>query len=107
MATGMTWSWAALAGALIATALGQGFFKLFFRSSTWRHLALGLCLFAAAPLCNYVALRQLAIDTVYMSTAITQLLVLGFSTSVLKEKLTRDHGIAMALILSGIIVYNL
>jgi uncharacterized membrane protein len=42
---------------------------------------------------------------VYMSTALTQVLVAGLSRWVLREPLTADHGVGLVLIVAGIVVY--
>ena len=101
----MTAHWLALAGALCATALAQLFYKLYFRSHRKVHLVLSVGCFLSASLCAYGALKGLTIGMVYMSTALTQLLVIGLAHFVLGERLSRDHGIAMALIVSGIVIY--
>jgi len=98
-------AWLALAGALLATAHGQLMYKLYFRSKRVYHLALSVGFFLAAPVCAYLALRTLNIGTVYMSTAITQVMVMALSHFVLGERLTMDHFIAIVLIVSGVTMY--
>ena len=97
---------AALIAALTGTALGQLNFKLFYaRNRRWRNLVIAFLFFCAVPFCSYIALHRLTIGLVYMCTAVTQLLVLGLSHFVLKEKLNRNHAIALVLIITGIIIY--
>ena len=98
-------SWLALGGALLATAHGQLMYKLYFRSKRVYHLGLSVGLFLAAPICAYFALRTLNIGTVYMSTSITQVMVMALSHFVLRERLTIDHFIAIVLIVSGVCLY--
>ena len=43
---------------------------------------------------------------VYMSTGMTHVLVLYLSGSVLGEKLTPDHAISVALIVTGVATYG-
>ena len=96
----------ALIAALTGTALGQLNFKLFFvRNKQGKYLLFALLFFCTVPLCSYIALHRLTIGLVYMCTAVTQLVVLGLSYFVLKEKLNRHHAIALLLILTGIVVY--
>lgn len=95
----------ALAGALFATAQAQLSYKLYFRARQRTHLAVALVCFTGASVGSYIALKSLSIGTVYMSTAITQLIVVGLAHRVLGEPLTRDHGIALVLIVSGIVLY--
>lgn len=97
--------WFALGTTLIMVAVGQTFFKLFAMRTNWLLLGLAGISLITATLTNYIALQGLALGLVYMSTALTHLLVLLLSRVVLKETLTRDHAIAMSLIISGLIVY--
>ena len=98
-------SWLALLGALCATALAQLFYKLYFSAHKRAYLVLSIGCFVAASLCAYLALKQLGIGMVYMSTALTQLMVAVLAWRVLGEPITRDHGIGLALIVSGIVLY--
>lgn len=95
----------ALAGALTATALGQVCFKLFFKNKQYHYLIMAIALFCIAPLCSYVALGELSVGFVYMSTALTIVMVVLLSAFVLGECLTRDHGIAMLMIVAGVVLY--
>lgn len=106
----MSASVAALAGALLSTALAQVSYKAYFGrggDATRRPLLLALAvgLFVSAALCSYLALRGLTLGVVYMSTALTHVMVAGLSWKLLGEKLTRDHGVGLALIAAGIVVY--
>jgi drug/metabolite transporter (DMT)-like permease len=97
--------WLALAGALLSTAQAQLSYKLYFREKRRTHLVVAIACFVGASVCSYFALRSLTIGMVYMSTAFTQVLVVGLAHWVLGEPFTRDHGVAMALIVLGIVVY--
>ena len=101
----MAGAWLALSGALLATAFGQLMFKLFFRGYRFIWLAAAIAFFCIAPFCNYLALQTLGIGTVYMSTAITIVLVVLLSRMVLGERLSREHGVATLLIVCGVLVY--
>ena len=103
----MNGAWFALGGALLATAIGQVMFKLFFRRHRYIWLATAIGFFAIAPVCNYLALQTLGIGMVYMSTALTIVLVVGLSRLILGERLSRDHGIATILIVCGVLIYAL
>lgn len=100
-------SWVALGAALVATSLGQVIFKLFFKTRNRLHLAAALFFFMAAPVGSYFALKEISIGVVYMSAGIIHVLVLLMSRYILQEKLTRDHTIAMLLIVSGLIIYGI
>ncbi|MHC4772731.1 MAG: EamA family transporter [Planctomycetota bacterium] len=95
-----------LIAALVGTALGQLNFKLFFvKNRCWTNMIAAAAFFCAVPFCSYFALRQLSVGLVYMCTSVTQLMVLGLSHYILKEKLTKNHVIALTLIIAGILIY--
>jgi drug/metabolite transporter (DMT)-like permease len=98
-------AWLALGGALLATALAQVAFKLRFTTERRAWLAAAILLFLCATGGSYLALQGLSIGMVYMSTALTQVLVAGLSRWVLREPLTADHGVGLVLIVAGIVVY--
>lgn len=97
--------WLALGGALVTTALAQVAYKLHYGRPGGGWLAAAIAMFVAASVLAYLALRALPVGTVYMSTALTQLLVAALAWRVLREPFTREHGIAMAFIVLGIVVY--
>lgn len=108
----MTGAWLALGAALVSTALAQVAYRWHCRPrpgaprGPWGPgVAAAVALFLAATAFAYLALRALPLGTVYMSTALTQVLVAGLSWWVLGERLTRDHGVAMACIVLGIVAY--
>ncbi len=101
----MAISWLELALALVTAAVGQVTYKLYFRAGKRHYLVLTVFFFVLASVCAFLALKQLSIGIVYMSTALSQLLVAGLAWGVLKEPLSRDHGIALALITSGVVLY--
>jgi drug/metabolite transporter (DMT)-like permease len=102
----VTGAWIALGGALLSTAFAQLAYKLHFvRSAGWLWLGTALVLFVGASGFAYLALKSLTIGMVYMSTALTQLLVAGLSRWVLREPIGADHAVALGLIVTGIVVY--
>jgi drug/metabolite transporter (DMT)-like permease len=102
----LIWAWIALGTSFTTTACGQVTYKLFSTTRKLLFLGLALGLFIAAQLGNYIALHRLDIGTVYIGTGITQVLVLALSRVILREKLTRDHIIAVALIVGGLALYG-
>lgn len=98
-------SFIVLAAALTSVAFGQLNFKLYAVKSSYVNLAIAIVLFAAAQVGFFVALMDLRIGVVYMSTALTQGLVLLLSHYVLRETISRHHGIALLLIVIGIVLY--
>lgn len=93
--------------ALIFTAIGQLLFRLYYVRANKKYLAAALGSFVVVPLFSYIALLNLTLAFVYMSTALIHILVLSMSRVFLKEQLTRKQIISMSLIVMGIIVFNL
>ena len=98
-------NYSALVLALILTALGQVYYKMYFTYRQRRYLVLAIGFFVSVPILNYIALKGITIGIVYMSTAVAHLLVVGLSHYLLKETLTRDHFVAMTLIIFGVFLY--
>lgn len=103
----MVVSWVALTAALLCTALGQVFYKMFFTDKRWRYLVIAILTFVMIPPLSYLALKHLTIGFVYMSTAFTQVIVLAMSRYILHETITRQHLLASALLVIGIVLYAL
>ncbi len=98
--------WLVLAGALTATALAQVSYKAYFsRSRRLALLATALGLFVVAQLGFLVALTDLEVGVVYMSMGLVQVMVLVLSYTVLRERITPDHIVAVALIVGGLVLY--
>lgn len=107
----------ALVAALACTAFGQLAYKQLVDGrrgglrSGWRDprslrlLFMALALFGTAQIGFFLALRGLSVGVVYMSTGLTQVLVLALSRVVLREGVGSDHAIAVGLILSGLALY--
>jgi len=97
--------WLALLMALIATAVAQLMYKLFYLKGNVRYVIIAIVLFVTTPAFAYLALKGLGLGVVYMSTAITQVLVLLLAYFFLNEEVNRVHIVAMLFIISGVIVY--
>ncbi len=96
-----------LFNALLFTAIGQLLYKYYYRKKNKVFLGLALVFFVLVPFFNYKSLVGLSIDTVYMATAITIVVVMLFSVLLLKEKVHKYQLLGSIFILMGIIVYNL
>lgn len=97
---------AVLTMAVTSTALAQVSYKRYFSSDRTRVLLVAaLGLFALAQVGFFAALTRLDVGVVYMSTGITHVLVIGLSRFVLRERVTRHHLIAVALIAGGLVLY--
>jgi multidrug transporter EmrE-like cation transporter len=95
-----------LAGALIFTSTGQLLYKYYHKLNNKIYLALTIVSFLLVPVFSYNALKELAIDTVYMSTSITIVMVLLGGAFLLKEKLSKRKIIGSVIIIIGVIIYN-
>jgi len=92
---------------LLFTAAGQLLFRMYYVRKKKIYLASALGAFLAVPLLSYLALLNLTLAFVYMSTALIHVLVLIMSHMFLKEHLTLKQYVSMSLIVVGIIVFNL
>jgi drug/metabolite transporter (DMT)-like permease len=94
--------------ALVGTAVAQVSYKLYvWRSRKLPHLIQALILFALAQVGFFLALTELEVGLVYMSTGLTHLMVMLLSGQVLKERITAHHWAAASLIAVGLVVYAL
>lgn len=98
-------SW--LAVSLGCTALAQLAFKLHFRTRARLPLFCAIGLFLMVPFTTYQALRGLELATVYVATAASQLLVVLVSLALMGERYSPRQYLGFALVLSGIVIFNL
>jgi multidrug transporter EmrE-like cation transporter len=96
-----------LAAALVTNAGAQLLYKGYARSRRAALLPLTVLAFVFVPYFNYEALKGLSIDVVYMATSLTIVMVALGSMAFFAERLERKHYLGGALILIGILVYNL
>ena len=95
-----------LALVLSLTAAGQVFYKLYFVKKQLYWLILTILCFVFTPYVTYLALKGLALDTVYMCTALTIIAVMACSVIFLGETLSYYQKVGTAFILLGIVIYN-
>ena len=93
--------------AILLTAVGQLFFKFYFNTKKKIYLFTALSTFIIVPICSLYALSGLPIDTVYMSTSVTIVIVLFGGYFLLGEKLMKKQILGSIFIILGIIIYNL
>ena len=98
--------WVYLAIAIVATAAGQLFYKLYFTRKRLVNLVISMCSFCIAPPLSYLALKVLPLGLFYMSSALSIVLVVFASVIMLGERLSRNHLAAMSLIVAGIVIYG-
>jgi drug/metabolite transporter (DMT)-like permease len=93
--------------ALFFTAVGQLLFRMYYVRTNKIYIVTALGMFVAVPVFSYLALLNLTLAFVYMSTALTHVLVLIMSHIFLKEQLAKKQYVSMSLIIAGIIIFNL
>ena len=99
-------SLASLLAALVFTTVGQLLFRLYYVRTKKIYFAAALGTFMAVPVFSYLALLNLTLAFVYMSTALIHVLVLILSHIFLHEQFTKKQFISISLIVMGIIVFN-
>lgn len=100
-------SYVYLACAIGFTATAQLFFKLFNQKHRLAYLLLSIALFGLTPFMSYLALKELELSVVYMSTAITYVLVMYLARIVLKETIDKRQIYAVSLIVVGVLTFNI
>lgn len=93
--------------AILCTGGGQILYKYYVNKKKIIYLILTLISFVLIPVFNYLALKGLSYDTVYMAAAFTIAMVLGMSVLLLNEKINKVQLGGAILIMIGIVVYNL
>lgn len=96
-----------LSSAIIFTATSQFLLKYSLTHRRWPYLFCALLFFALVPLLSFFALKTLELSTVYISTALTQVLVLILARLGLKEEIQRQKIMGICLIVVGIIIFSL
>jgi multidrug transporter EmrE-like cation transporter len=92
--------------AIAATAAAQLLFKFYFRERRRVWLVLTIALFGTATVMSYLALKEWSLSTVYMATGVTYVLVLAGAAWLLGERIVRRQVLATALIVAGVVLFN-
>jgi len=96
-----------LVGAIISTALGQFFYKMFTLYGKKYFFYLTIFMFIFTPLFSMLSLKYFSVDMVYMLTSVTILLVVLLSRFFLKEQITQKQVIGIVFILLGVVLYGI
>jgi multidrug transporter EmrE-like cation transporter len=96
-----------LTAAILFTATAHVLFKLYFLRKNYAYLILSAGFLCATPPMSFLALRELPLSIVYMSTALTYVLVLILARVVLNEYISRRQLLSTMLIMVGVITFNL
>ncbi|TYO99020.1 hypothetical protein EDC39_104144 [Geothermobacter ehrlichii] len=97
--------WLSLLAALLGTAFAQFFYKVYFVKREKKYLFLTLLIFVNVPLFSYYALRAIDLNIVYMSTAVTQVIIVLLSKFGLNETIQFQKVCAIGIIILGMAVY--
>lgn len=99
--------WLFLTATITVTVLAQLAFKHYYLCQRKRFLFAAIALFCVAVPCTYMAVRDLGIGRVYVGTALTYVITPLAAYRAFGEHLNRNHLLALCLIVSGVVVYNL
>lgn len=100
-------SYFCLFAAIIATALGQFFYKKYALSNERQYYILTVFLFLITPVCSFFALKTIPMDIVYISTSLTISFVVVLSRVFLNERINKRRYFGIGLILLGVLFYAL
>ncbi len=99
-------SWLALVCVIVATAAAQTLFKLYFIRERKILLVAAVAVFGIIPFLTLLALIQLPLGLVYVSTSLVHIAILISAFTILGEKPKRQHLAAISLIIAGIVFFN-
>ena len=91
--------------AVLATSLGLVSFKYFSKHRSPIYLMLTIGLFLLAPTCNFLALKYLTVDVVYMATSLNSFIVLLLSHLVLREVVNPKQYLGALFVVAGVVLY--
>lgn len=98
--------WLCLGITIVATVAAQLAFKQHFLSRRRLFIPIAAILFCLAVICTYFAVRSLGIGRVYVGAALTYVLAPLAANRMFGEYLGRSQLLALGLIVSGVVIYN-
>lgn len=101
----MILSYTCLFMAIMSTAFGQVFYKKYSLDRRLIYLALTLGFFLINPVFSFLALKNISVDIVYVSTSLTILTVAVLSRIFLGEIMPARTWTAIAIIVAGVFIY--
>jgi multidrug transporter EmrE-like cation transporter len=101
----MILSYVSLFLAVLCTAFGQFFYKKFSLTKDKKYYIFTIALFVLVPLFNFIALKHISLDIVYIFTSMTILLVVLLSKYFLNEYIKQRSYNGIILIIIGVMVY--
>lgn len=99
--------WLYLGITIVATVAAQLAFKQHFLSRRKLFIPIAAMLFCLAVICTYFAVRELGIGRVYVGAALTYVLAPLAASRLFGEHVGRNQLLALGLILSGVVIYNI
>lgn len=102
---GASTAWVLVGLAVVLTAVGHGYLKLWTHTHRVAILCWSLCCLGVVPVLNYLSLKVLALHLVYVSTALVHAASLVVGKVLLKEEITRRQVVAVAFIIVGIAMF--
>ena len=90
---------------ILFTALGQVLYKQYYVTKNRIYFAVAILLFILLPFINYLALKKLPLDVVYINSACIIVTINIISYIVLKEKLNMKQIAGICFIIIGLISY--
>jgi multidrug transporter EmrE-like cation transporter len=98
---------AALTVSILCTAMGNLFYKYYFKVPRVGFVIAAIFFFVVSPLTTSIALKNLSIDIVYMTASCSIVLVLLGARFVFEERINNTQRIGVVLLLLGVFVYNI
>ena len=96
----------ALSMAILANSASHVLFKHSLVTQKLSMKLVAVLLFAIVPGLVYLALKNLSLSTVYMSTSLTQVLILLAAKFLFHEMINTRKIVAISLIILGILIFN-
>lgn len=103
----MTAGFLFLLSAILSTALGQFFYKIFALNKKKYFFYLTILMFVLIPFFSMLSLKYYSVDVVYMFTALTILLVVLLSKLFLNEVIRKNQAIGIVFIILGVVLYGI
>jgi multidrug transporter EmrE-like cation transporter len=96
-----------LISAIVSTALGQFFYKIFVLHKKKSFFLLTIFAFIFTPLLSMLSLKYYSVDVVYMFTSLTIFLVVVLSKIFLNEPVKTHQFIGIGFIILGVVLYGI
>lgn len=93
--------------AIVTTTISHIFFKKYATGQQLKFLILTFFFFLCAPVCSYLALKNLSIDQLYICTAFVPVFTILSGKIIFKEIINRNHIIGISLTIFGTSLYLL